>query len=88
MDRKTRIISLLTNEFHPIQLELMDDSDRHIGHAGARPGGQTHYDLRIVAEAFRGLSKVQRHQAIYRLLESEFQSGLHALGIKALAPGE
>jgi BolA family transcriptional regulator, general stress-responsive regulator len=86
MNRHQRIISLLTQEFSPKQLELVDNSHKHVGHAGAAPGGETHYDLLIEAEAFRGLNKVQCHQAIYRVLEPEFKSGLHALSIKAGAP--
>lgn len=88
MDRYQRIISLLTQELHPILLELRDDSARHAGHAGAAPGGQTHFNLVIRSEKFAGLSKVKRHQYIYRLLDQEFKSGLHALSISALTPEE
>lgn len=88
MDRKQRIISLLTQAFKPETLELRDDSASHAGHAGAQPGGETHYDVYIVAEAFRGLSRVQRHQAVYKALAGEFAGGLHALSIKAGFPQE
>lgn len=86
MTRQQRIISLLTNEFNPKHIELIDISHKHAGHAGARPGGETHYELVIEAEAFRGLNKVQSHQAVYRVLDGEFKSGLHALSIRAGAP--
>lgn len=88
MERKTRIISLLTQEFEPSLLELRDDSARHAGHSGASPNGETHYDLTIISEKFAGMSKVKRHQAIYRVLDAEFKNGLHALSIKAMQPDE
>ena len=88
MNRKQRIISLLTHEFNPNLLELRDDSARHAGHAGASPEGETHYDLTIISEKFAGMPKVKRHQAIYALLDSEFKNGLHALAIKAMQPDE
>jgi len=88
MDRYQRIISRLAQEFSPSLLELRDDSARHAGHAGAKAGGETHYDLVITADGFAGMGKVQRHQRIYGVLADEFKTGLHALSIKALAPGE
>jgi len=83
MDRYQRIISLLTKEFQPTRLELLDQSAQHAGHGGAQPGGETHYDLTIISEKFKNMSKIQRHQAIYGALATEFKSGLHALAIKA-----
>lgn len=88
MNRADRIISILTNALKPTRLSLADDSTKHAGHAGAQPGGETHYDLHIESEAFRGKSKVQRHQMIYALIDAEFKTGLHALAIQAVAPGE
>ena len=86
MNRAERITAILTEALHPIRLELRDDSERHAGHAGASPGGETHYDVIIEAEKFRGLSKIHSHQMIYRLLDAEFKSGLHALSIRAHTP--
>lgn len=83
MNRYQRIISVLTKELAPSRLELRDDSSRHAGHAGARPEGETHFDLRISSPRFAGLSKVQCHQLVYALLKDEFSSGLHALAISA-----
>jgi len=88
MNRAERIISLLTQEFNPTHIELRDDSARHAGHAGASPGGETHYHLVIISEKFTPMPKVKRHQAIYAPLDGEFKTGLHALAIRALAPGE
>ena len=86
MNRAERITSILTQAFSPRQLELRDDSHKHAGHAAARPQGETHYHVKIVAEPFSCLSKVKRHQAIYALLSEEFNSGLHALSIDARGP--
>ena len=86
MDRKQRIISLLTKEFQPFFLELRDDSAKHAGHVGANPMGETHYDLIIISDKFKNIPPVARHQTIYALLDGEFKTGLHALSIRASAP--
>ncbi len=89
MNRSERMISLLTEQLQPTHVDLQDDSGKHIGHPGARPGGETHYTLVIESVAFAGKSKVQRHQMIYASLAGEFEKGLHALSIiAARAPGE
>ena len=78
----------LTAAFSPSRLEIQDDSDRHAGHAGATPGGESHFNLLIEAEAFAGASKVERQRMVYKVLAEELAGQLHALSIKALAPGE
>lgn len=78
----------LTERLAPTQLEVIDDSAKHAGHAGARPGGQTHYTVRIASAAFSGLNRVARHRAVYAALDGLFEQGLHALAIEARAPGE
>jgi BolA family transcriptional regulator, general stress-responsive regulator len=88
MNRAERMTSVLTQQLNPSRLELADDSAKHAGHAGAQPGGETHYCLVIESSMFTGMSKVRRHQIIYQLLADEFKSGLHALSIEAVAPGE
>ena len=65
---------------------ITDDSAMHAGHAGAAPGGETHYSVEIVAEAFAGLSRVQVQRTVMLVLQKEFDSGLHALALKATAP--
>jgi len=70
----------------PETLEVVDDSARHAGHAGAAPGGETHYNVTIVSQAFDGLSRVQIQRTIHMVLADEFESGLHALSLKASAP--
>ena len=88
MTRKDRIAAALAATLHPTRLEIIDESDRHAGHSGARPGGETHYRLDIVSEAFIGKNRVARHRLINAALAAEFASGLHALAIAAAAPGE
>ncbi len=78
----------LTQAFQPTRLEIEDDSARHAGHAGAAPGGETHFNVTIEAAAFTGANKVARQRLIYRALADELAGPLHALSIKALAPGE
>lgn len=85
MNRAERIRSILTQRFSPIYLDLQDESARHAGHAGAKPGGETHYRLVIGSQYFNSLSKVQSHRAIYASLAQEFQNGLHALSIEVIA---
>lgn len=70
----------------PLRLEIVDDSARHAGHAGAKGGG--HYRLTIVSSRFAGCATVQRHRLIYAALEPMMRGEIHALGIEALAPEE
>ena len=88
MTRKDRVAAALTEALRPTRLDIVDESDRHAGHAGARPGGETHYRLNIVSPAFVGKSRVERHRMVNALLAAEFASGLHALAIAAAAPDE
>ncbi|OZB18335.1 MAG: BolA family transcriptional regulator [Hyphomonas sp. 34-62-18] len=85
-DRQTRIEAALAAAFEPVSLSVIDDSHKHAGHAGAAPGGETHYSVEIVAEAFAGLSRVQVQRAVMMVLQKEFDTGLHALALKARAP--
>ena len=78
----------LTEAFAPLSLKVLDESDRHEGHAGHRPGGETHFRIYIVADAFRGKSRLARHRMINETLAGEFKSGVHALAIHAAAPDE
>jgi len=78
----------LTSAFQPTRLEVEDDSARHHGHAGARPGGETHFNVLIESQAFEGAAKVARQRLVYRALAEELAGPVHALSVKALAPGE
>ena len=88
MPVKDVIATKLTAAFAPESLDVVDESHRHEGHAGHRPGGETHFRVHIVAEAFRGKSRVERHRMINQTLSGELASGVHALAIHASAPGE
>lgn len=70
----------------PVRMELRDESDQHIGHAGARPSGGSHWQLTIVSEAFRGKNAVARHRMVYEALGDLMERDIHALRIEALAP--
>jgi BolA family transcriptional regulator, general stress-responsive regulator len=82
------ITKKLTEAFAPQSLKVLDESRQHEGHAGHRPGGQTHYRVYIVSKAFKGKTRLERHRMINQLLASELASGVHALAIHAAAPGE
>ncbi len=82
------ITETLNQRLHPDHLTVTDESHQHQGHAGWREGGQTHFRLDIVSEAFQGKSRVERHRLVNDVLAGAFELGLHALAIKARAPGE
>jgi len=72
----------------PEQVELVDESERHKGHAGWQPGGGTHWRLRIVSPQFAGKNTVARHRMVYASLGDLMQHPIHALAIEARMPGE
>ncbi len=78
----------LTEAFSPSRLELVDDSDRHHGHAGHSGSGESHFNLRIEAEAFAGKARVMRQRLVMKVLADELAGPVHALSIIATAPGE
>ena len=88
MSMKDRIEARLAEGLAPSALEIIDESHKHAGHGGARPGGETHYRVHIVSDSFVGKSRVARHRMVYALLEAEFADGVHALALQTLAPGE
>ena len=78
----------LTEAFAPESVRVVDESHEHTGHAGHRPGGESHFRLYIVSEAFRGKSRLERHRMVNATLSGELAGGVHALAIHASAPGE
>lgn len=82
------ITQKLTAAFAPQSLNVVDESHQHEGHAGARPGGQTHFRVYIVSEAFKGKTRIERHRLINGILADDLAAGVHALAIHAQAPGE
>src|ERR1700689_522785 len=82
------ITTKLLAAFAPQSIHVEDESHLHAGHAGHRPGGETHFRLYIVSEAFRGKSRLERHRMINAALAGELAGGVHALAIHAAEPGE
>lgn len=85
---KDTIARKLNEAFAPDHLDVADESHLHEGHAGHRPGGQTHFRVHIVAKAFEGKSRVERHRMVNALLAPELRGSIHALAIRALTPAE
>ena len=82
------ITDKLREAFLPESLEVQDESHLHEGHAGHRPGGETHFRVYIVSQVFKGKSRIERHRMINAALASELAGSVHALAIHAQAPGE
>jgi BolA protein len=87
-NRAERIRRALLAAFPAAAVDVVDDSHRHAGHAGARPEGETHYSVRVVSPAFAGLNRVSRSRAAHAALEAEFGTGLHALSLRLLTPDD
>ncbi len=85
---KQRLEEKLSAAFAPGSLEISDDSALHAGHAGAREGGESHFTVAITADAFAGKSRIERHRLVNAALKDELAGPVHALVIKAKAPGE
>ncbi len=83
-----RIRSKLTAGLNPTRLEIRDESHRHVGHAGARPEGESHFHVEVVSAAFAGVSRLARQRRIYELLAEEMAGPIHALALTTLTPQE
>jgi BolA protein len=83
-----RLRNRLTNAFAPLRLDISDDSHRHAGHSGSRPGGETHFRVTIVSAAFTGQNRVARQRAVYGVLAEELAGQVHALSLTTLTPEE
>lgn len=86
--RAARIRALISAALTPSLLEVRDDSAQHAGHAGAAPGGQTHYSVLVVSDRFVGQNRVARHRMVNAALDGEFTQGLHALALTLRTPDE
>jgi len=82
------IIKKLEERFAPERLEVLDESYRHKGHAGARPGGETHFRVKITSAEFDGLTRIERHRLITDCLAEELAGPIHALKLRARSPYE
>lgn len=86
-ERMQRMEQRLRAALAPVQLDVVDDSARHAGHAGARDG-RGHFNVRVVSAAFAGLRPLARHRAVYAALGAMMEADIHALGVEALTPEE
>ena len=84
--RVERIRAVVQDSLHPVQLEIRDDSARHVGHTGG--GGKGHFYLRIVSEVFSGKSLVERHRLVHDALAALVETDIHALSLSTKAPEE
>jgi len=78
----------LTEGLAPTRLDIIDDSHRHAGHAGARPEGETHFTVTIVSPRFAGLNRVARQRLVYETLAEELRTRIHALSLTTLTPDQ
>jgi len=85
---EARIRAKLSQALQPERLAVIDESARHAGHAGARPGGETHFRVEIVSAAFEGAGQLARQRRVYEILKDELAGGVHALSLSTLTPGE
>lgn len=83
-----RLERKLRGELGPEELVIVDRSERHRGHAGWREGGETHFHVRIVANAFQGVSRLERQRMVHRLLADELADRVHALTLDLKTPAE
>ena len=87
MPVRDAIVAKLSAKFAPDHLEVIDESLRHQGHAGSRPGGETHFRVRIASPTLDGLNRLAQHRAINDALAEELASGIHALAIEVKPTG-
>ena len=83
-----RLCEKLALAFGPKTLAIEDESSRHAGHSGSRQGGESHFRVRIVSAAFKGLTRVERQRLVYGVLADEIEAGLHAIALTTLTPEE
>jgi len=84
----TEMLKRLNSALSPTRIELTDDSEKHRGHGGYNPAGESHFSLDIESEAFAGKSRVERQRLVYRALGELMKERVHALQIRARAPGD
>jgi len=86
MDTRSRIEQKLRDVLHPVELDVIDQSAAHAGHAGASGGG--HFRVLVVSDAFEGMTAVQRQRRIYEILAEDMKSAIHALSMSCLSRSE
>lgn len=88
MSVRERVERKLFDALAPSAMEVIDDSARHAGHAGARPGGETHFTVVVIAAAFSGKSRLERQRLVHAILAEELAGPIHALGLRLMTPDE
>ena len=86
MSVRDTIVEKLSFKFTPSHLEVIDESEKHRGHAGSRPGGETHFRVRIATAQFAGQTRLAQHRAVMEALDAELKGGVHALAVEVLGP--
>lgn len=84
----TEMLRRLNSALSPVRISLIDDSEKHRGHGGYNPSGESHFSLEVESAAFAGKSRVERQRMIYKALGELMKERVHALSIRATAPGE
>ena len=84
----SEMLARLSSALSPTGIDLIDDSEQHRGHGGYNPAGESHFSLRIESPSFAGKNRVERQRMIYNALGDFMQARVHALSIRATAPGE
>ena len=79
------IVEKLSVKFAPTHLEVLDESEKHRGHGGYRPGGESHFRVRIASPLFAGKTRLMQHRAVMEALEAELKGGVHALAVEVIA---
>ena len=82
------IAQKLTEALQPSEIQVIDESAQHAGHAGARPGGESHFHVTVVSQRFSGLSRVARQRLVYAILSEELADQVHALSMTTKSPDE
>lgn len=88
MNVAAQINNILTNALKPVEIQVLDQSHQHAGHAGARPEGETHFQVVVVSDSFTGKTRLERHRMINDLLFDLLRDRVHALSLKAYAPDD
>jgi BolA protein len=84
----TEMLARFNSALSPTRIELIDESEQHRGHGGYNPAGESHFSLRIESPAFAGKNRVERQRMVYAALGDLMKERVHALSIRATAPGE
>ena len=88
MQVANQIRDILTTEFTPAKLEIIDDSSKHAGHSGADPRGESHFSVLVVSDKFDGENRVNRQRLVYGALDALLKDRVHALALKTMTPAE